>query len=80
MIRLIVGLGKHLAEFDYPCTAIKQVVPAAEDIRRVDLACSVASGEVSVDKINVMDEEEVKHVLDVSKFYDGKREGGFHRQ
>jgi hypothetical protein len=54
--------GKHLAEYDLPVVAIKELVPAAEDIRRFDFALCVASGEVPVETINRADFEHVHHV------------------
>ena len=54
--------GRHLAEYDYPCTALKELVPAAADIRRFDLACAVASSEVSYEKINSSDFDKVPHL------------------
>lgn len=54
--------GKHLAEYDFPCTALKELVPAAADIRRFDLACAVSSNEVPYDQINSPNFEKVPHV------------------
>lgn len=54
--------GKHLAEYDLPVQAIKELVPAAEDIRRFDLAITLMSGEVAVETINRADFEHVPHV------------------
>ena len=54
--------GKHLAEYDCPVMALKELVPAAEDIRRFDFACAVASGEVATETINQADFEDVPHV------------------
>jgi hypothetical protein len=56
------GGGKHLAEYEYPCVALKELVPAPEDIRRFDLAMTVSSGEVNVETINRADFEAVPHV------------------
>lgn len=53
--------GRHLAEYEFPVTAIKEIVPAAEDIRRFDFAVAVASGEVSADVINRSDVDTVEH-------------------
>lgn len=55
--------GKHLAEYGFPCTALKELVPAAADIRRFDLACAVASNEVPYDKINSPEFDKVPHVF-----------------
>lgn len=54
--------GRHLAEYDLPVASIKELVPAAEDIRRFDLALCVASGEVPVETINRTDFDHVPHV------------------
>lgn len=53
--------GKHLAEYDFPCVALKELVPAAADIRRFDLACAVASTEVPHEQINSPEFERVPH-------------------
>lgn len=53
--------GKHLAEYDFPCSALKELVPAAADIRRFDLACAVSSSEVPYDKINSAEFEKIPH-------------------
>lgn len=54
--------GKPMMEFDYPCIALKQVIPASEDIRRFDLALGVASGEVPIEDINAETADDVEHV------------------
>ncbi len=53
--------GRHLAEYEYPVASLKELVPAAEDIRRFDFACAVSSGEVAVETINDPDIKKVDH-------------------
>lgn len=53
--------GRHLAEYEFGCSALKELVPAAADIRRFDLACAVASTEVSYKDINSADFAKVEH-------------------
>lgn len=55
--------GRTLSTFTYPCYSLKGIVPAAEDIRRFDFACAVASGEVSSEIINTSEEPTVDHVF-----------------
>lgn len=44
--------GQPLAHFNYGIEALKGVIPKIEDIRRIDLALTVASGEVPLEVIN----------------------------
>lgn len=54
--------GKHLAEYGNPVSALLEIVPAAEDIRRFDFACAVSSGEVAVEVINRAEFDKVPQV------------------
>lgn len=55
--------GYPLSTFSYPVTALQGIIPKAEDIRRLDFAVGVMSGDVDVSIINRRDEdiEEVEH-------------------
>jgi hypothetical protein len=51
-----------LSAYNYGVDAVKELIGSLEDIRRFDMVCAVASGEVSIDVVNTRNTTSTPHV------------------
>lgn len=55
--------ARGLGTYDTGAQAIRELIGRPEDVARFDLACTVASGEVSLDVINASEKSRVPHIF-----------------
>jgi len=56
-------LGRTVNSYDCGCMALKDLIPGAEDIRRLDFALAVASGDVTPEMLNRKEKPSIEHVF-----------------